>query len=288
MTETATLDPPRPRIEAEPLPAARLESGLPARAEPVAPQAVGTIPLMLGGVSLLVLGLAALGTLNFVLDQFARSPLLGVLTAAVAVVGFGLVGAGVWREIRALIGLHTVDRLRAELAASTTPHALRAWLREIGASDPLMTAAEQMNDPAALRALLRAGPIAELRVKADALGRAAAMQIFAATAAVPSPAFDGLLVAWRGLRLVRQVAELHGMRPGLLGTLALLRRTALSAAGVVATDMAANTLAHAVVSNPLLQHVAGDVAGAGVAARRMIVLARAAAAACSPLGPEPE
>jgi len=32
--------------------------------------------------------------------------------------------------------------------------------------------------------------------------------------------------------------------------------------------------------------VAGDVAGAGVAARRMMVLARAAAAACSPLPPE--
>ncbi len=133
-------------------------------------------------------------------------------------------------------------------------------------------------------ALLRAGPVAALRARADALGRTAALQVFAAAAAVPSPALDGLLVGWRGVRLVRQVAELHGLRPGLFGTLALLRRMAFTAAGVVATDLAADAVARAVLSNPLLERLAGDVAGAGVAARRMIVLARVTAAACSPLG----
>jgi len=54
---------------------------------------------------------------------------------------------------------------------------------------------------------------------------------------------------------------------------------------VVATDLAIDTLARAALSSPLLQHVAGDVAGAGVASRRMIVLARATAAACSPVPP---
>jgi putative membrane protein len=44
-----------------------------------------------------------------------------------------------------------------------------------------------------------------------------------------------------------------------------------------------NAATHAIIAHPLLRHLAGDVAGAGVAARRMIVLARAAAAACSPL-----
>jgi len=135
-------------------------------------------------------------------------------------------------------------------------------------------------------ALRRAGPLATLRGRADALGRVAAVQVFAAAAAVPSPSLDGLLVAWRGARLVRQVAELHGLRPGTLGTLALLRRVMLSAASVMATDVAANTLANAVLSNPLLERLAGDVAGAGVAARRMIVLARVTSVACSPLPPE--
>ena len=132
-------------------------------------------------------------------------------------------------------------------------------------------------------ALLRTHVAAGLQQRADALGRTAAMQVFAATAAVPSPALDALVVAWRGVRLVRQIAELHGLRPGLLGTLALLRRTAMAAATVAAADMALDAAARAVLSNPLLAHLAGDVAGAGVAARRMVVLARAVCAACSPL-----
>lgn len=63
----------------------------------------------------------------------------------------------------------------------------------------------------------------------------------------------------------------------------MLQKTALNAATVAATEFAVNAATHAVVSHPLLRHLAGDIAGAGVAARRMIVLARAAAAACSPL-----
>ncbi len=287
---TETLDLPRPRIELEPLPSPRLEANLPALLPEAKPErGPGTIPLVLGGVGLLVLGLSALGTVNFVLDQFLRSAALGWLTAAVGAAGFGLIAAGVWRELRGLFSVETVDRLRVALAgpdALGARPALRRWLARLPEGAPLADAIDAVDDPDTLRALLRAGPLADLRAKSDALGRTAALQAFAAAAAVPSPALDGLIVAWRGTRLVRQVAELHGLRPGLFGTLSLLRRTMLSAAGVVATDVAANTLTHAVLSNPLLQHVVGDVAGAGLAARRMIVLSRAASAACSPLAPD--
>lgn len=287
MSEIETQNRPRPRIEIEAVPAPRLEAGLPVLV-PAPERGIGTIPLVLGGIGLLAVGLSALATANFVAAQFVRSAALGWLTAAVALAGFGLIGAGVWRELRGLFGLETVDRLRAELASAEALRArplLRRWLASLPDGEVRAANFASIDDPAALRALLRAGPLAELRARADALGRNAAMQIFAITAAVPSPAFDGLMVAWRGARLVRQVAELHGVRPGLLATFSLLRRTALSAAGVMATDLAANTLTNAVLSNKLLGHVAGDMAGAGVAARRMIVLARAAAAACSPLPP---
>jgi uncharacterized membrane protein YcjF (UPF0283 family) len=279
---------PLPRIELEEAAAPRLDAGLPV---PLAAPAVtdrGTLKLFLGGISVLATGFAALGSANFVISQFDRSPTLGWLTLGVAVAGFGLIGAGVWRELRGLFALRSVDRLRAAVARSdiaTLKSALRPWLAAQPDGLALIEALAPVTDPAAALALLRAGPVASLRARADALGRTAAVQVFAATAALPAPAFDGLLVAWRGTRLVRQVAELHGMRPGTLATLALLRRTALSAAGVVAADLATDTAARAFLSNPLLRHVAGDVAGAGVAARRMMVLARAAAAACSPLPP---
>jgi uncharacterized membrane protein YcjF (UPF0283 family) len=279
---------PLPRIELEAEAAPRLDANLPVALAVPAAADRGTLRLVLGGVGVLAVGFAALGSANFVVDQFARAPALGWLTLAVAVAGFGLVGVGIWRELRGLFGLRTVDRLRASVAAGdigALKSAIRPWLAAQPDGAALIAALAPIEDPAAALALLRAGPVAALRARADALGRTAAVQVFAATAALPAPAFDGLLVAWRGTRLVRQVAELHGMRPGMLATLALLRRTALSAAGVVATELATDTAARAFLSNPLLRHVAGDVAGAGVAARRMIVLARAAAAACSPLPP---
>jgi uncharacterized membrane protein YcjF (UPF0283 family) len=287
--ETLPLAPPLPRIEAEAAEAPRLEPGMPAlMAAPLAAEP-GTLRLVLSGALVLALGFAALGSANFVAAQFAQSPALGWLTLGVAAAGFGLIGAGIWREVRGLFALRRVDRLRQAVAAAdmaALKAAIRPWLAAQPDGPALIAALEPIGDPAAALALLRAGPVASLRARADALGRTAAVQVFAATAALPAPAFDGLLVLWRGARLVRQVAELHGMRPGTLATLALLRRTALSAAGVVATDLATDTAARAFLSNPLLRHVAGDVAGAGVAARRMIVLARAAAAACSPLPPE--
>ena len=69
------------------------------------------------------------------------------------------------------------------------------------------------------------------------------------TAISPSPGLDALVFAWRGVRLVRQVAALHGLRPGLAGTLALLRRTLQDAAMVAATDVAVDAAARALLSN---------------------------------------
>jgi len=274
-----------PRFELEDHAAPRLEpEALPVFAAPRA--GLGTLGLVAAGSAILVVGLAALQTGNFVAAQFARAPLLGWLTLAVAVVGFGLIGVAAWRELRGLFGMHTVDRLRQRLAdPATAKLAAREWLAQLPEGAALLPAVAATDDPAVIAALLRAGPAATLRSRADALGRTAAMQVFAATAAIPSPTFDGLLVTWRGVRLVRQIAELHGLRPGLLGTLSLLRRVALTAAALMATDFAANVLARAVLSSPLLEHLAGDAAGAGVAARRMIVLARVTAVACSPLDP---
>ena len=225
---------------------------------------------------------------NFIADQFARAPLLGWLTLAVAVAGFGLIGGGIWRELRGLFALRHVDHLRTAFAsgdAARVRTAARSWLADLSEGAAVLPAIEAAADPAAIAALLRAGPLAALRARTDALGRAAAVQNFAATAIVPSPLFDGLLTGWRGVRLVREVAALYGVRPGLFATLSLLRRTAFSAASVVTTDVAVTTALGALTSHPMLRHLGGDMAGAGVGARRLFLLARATAEACTPFHP---
>lgn len=285
----------QPRIETETSRADRLDiapEALPVVAttatEPADPR-WGMPILVLAGCGVLALGLAALQTGNFVAAQFARSRLLGALTLLVALAGFGLILLGIWRELRALAALHGVDRLRRDLV-SDDPQAriaaARRWLDRVEGGAVLRPALDALNDPDAVLPLLRAGMEAKLRARADALGRKAAMQVVAGMAATPAPSLVVVLISWRGLRLIRQIASLYGLRPSLFGTLGLLRRTAFAATATAVTEAAINTAAHAVLSTPLLTHLAGEMAGGAVAARRMIVLGRAASVACTPLPPD--
>ncbi len=226
---------------------------------------------------------------HFGAAEFARARPLGWLTLLVAVLGFGLILLGIGRELRALLRLRGVDRLRRDLAGQDAEARLRAarrWLGEIEGGDVLLAPLAALNDPDAIVPLLRAGMEAGLRARAATRGRPAAGPGVAGLAAPPAPSLGVLLISWRGLRLIRQVAALYGLRPGVLGTLSLLRRTALAAGATAVTEVAVNSAAHAVLSTPLLAHLAGEMAGGAVAARRMVVLARATAVACTPL-PEP-
>ncbi len=278
---------PAPRVETEDLPAPRLEAELAVVELELPPKRRWGMPaLTLGGASVLLLGLAGVESFDIVTDAFARSPVLGGAALAVAATGFGMIGLGFWRELAALAALRGVDRLRTGLASTDgkiRARAAREWLKELPEGPALLPAINAINDPDAILSLLRSGPAAALRNQADALGRAAALQSVAGIAAMPSPGLAALFVAWRGLRLIRQIAALHGLRPGIFATIGLLRRTALSAGAVAGVEIATNTAAHAFLSSGLIQQFAGEMAGAGVAARRMLVLARAATVACSPV-----
>lgn len=285
-----TESPPRPRIEVESVASPRLEflpEALPVALLPAPVPPGGTVPALLG-VSVLAIGLGAVGAAGFVQDQFARGPVIGWAAAAFAALGFGLIAAGVRREVRGLFALREVDHLRTGLASAdvrSVRHAARAWLALVPDAPDIDAALAALDEPEAIRALLRAQLGGTLRGRVDRLARTAALQSVAIVAAVPSAGLDALAIGWRGVRLVREIAAIHGVRPGTLATLALLRRTAIAAASVAVTEMAVNALTQAVVSNPLLRHVLGDGAAAGVAARRLLILARAASLACSPLAP---
>ncbi len=275
---------PEPFLLLEPEAAPRLEA-LPSLLPTVEPVRRRWSPTLVGA-AILALGFPALWGAWLVSALFDRWDALGWASLVVLLAGLGLVGLGIGRELRCLAALRRVDRLRAEFAsgeADRVAKAARRWLELLPQYGAILPAVAAADTPESVLALLRVGPAQALRDASDVLGRSAALQTVAIVAATPSPALDALTVGWCGVRLIRQVAALHGMRPGILGTLALLQKTASAAATVAATEVAVNAATHAMVSHPLLRHLAGDVAGAGVAARRMIVLARAAAAACSPI-----
>ena len=259
---------------------------LPARAtrEPRQPLAIAA-----GALILLIGGVAALELANFAAAQFDRSPLLGWLTIALIGPPAAALGWSVVREWRGYASLRTVERIRDGLQSDDLEVArrhARGWLRAIAAPDDLARSVEAATDPATVRALLRAGPLARLDQEAAQAGRSAALQILAATAVSPWPGLDGVLVVWRGLRLIRRIAGLYGMRPGTLGTLRLWRRVALDAGSVAAADVVVATMTDALFSSPLGGALAGQASGSAIAAQRMLRLSVAVARSCRPIDEE--
>ena len=279
-------------MDAAPEPFLLLEAEAARRLEPVPSIVVAAEPVrpLLSsaslGMAILGFGLPVLWAASLLSALFDRWGALGWAGVVVLVVGVSLIGVSLARELRGLSMLRRVDQLRADLAsgeAATVARAAQQWLAALPQHAAILPALAAADSPEAVLALLHAGPARALREATGVLGRTVALQSVAIVAATPSAALETLTVGWCGVRLIRQVAALHGMRPGIFGTLALLQKTAMAAATVAATEMAVNVATHTIIAHPLLRHVAGDVAGAGVAARRMIVLARAAGAACSPL-----
>ncbi len=252
-----------------------------------AARAPAPMPAALGGLALLLLALLGLDLANFLADQFARSTALGLLTFLLVLPPVGLLGWGMWREWEGFAGLRRADGLQRALAgedAAAARAAAAAWLGGVAAPSDSLRAVRAAPDAATVRALLRAAPaLARLDDAVAREGRAAAVEALALTAVSPWPGLDGALVAWRGMRLVRRVAELHGMRPGALGTLRLFRRVALDAGMVAAADVAVGAAAEALLQSPLAGGLAGGAAGSAVAARRMLTLAQATARACRPV-----
>ena len=277
----------------DPGPAPRLDFGweqavVPVPAAVERPRRWSGLGRLAAGAAVLGIGLAALDAANFVAAQFDRGAGLGWVTLGVVATGVALIGSAAWAELKGLAALHSVDRGRAAFARhdldAAKAEALR-WASGCAEAAPLQPAIRNAGSVEELAALLRAGPLRRLEEQSAALGRAAALQGFAVTAISPSPGLDALVFAWRGVRLVRQVAALHGIRPGAAATVALLRRTLVDAATVAVTDIAVDTAARAILSNPILQHVAGETAAGAVAARRMLRLSRVAAEACRVVPP---
>lgn len=256
---------------------------------------LGTLGLAASGIAVLLATWAGFGLASLVADQFATSPLLGWLSLAAAGAGVALLGAAVLRELRGLASLGTVDGLAALLADPSAPvddvrsRAL-AWVRGVARRVPeagrVIPAINAAGTAAEIAAHLRAGVAALLAAEAARIGRRAAVEGGAIVALTPSPGLDGVIALWRGLRVVREVASLHGLRPGLFGTARLMRRTISIAATTAGADLLAQTAAEGFVgATPVVRELAAAVPGAGIAAFRLYRLAVATAAACSPLKP---
>lgn len=288
--------PPPPPLLGPRLLAPETEGAIAHRAPPPQEEAVpepglpGSAVALTAGLGLLLLGWLGLGSLDFVRGLFARAEWLGWLGAGLIGGGWLLAAGACWAEWRALRRLGRVRALAGHLArlpdAAPPPAALIDWLEGLAArlpeAGPAAAAMARAPDMGSLRGLWRGALRPVLEEAVARLGREAGRRAFLGTAIAPSPALDGLVVLLIGLRLLRQVARLHGMRPGALAGLALLRRLIVSAGVTTGVELAAET-AFAQAMEAKAAGLAGGAAGAVTAALRMPRLAAAAGRACRPL-----
>jgi len=196
-------------------------------------------------------------------------------------------------EARAYRSLGSVERLRAVLAApNASLPAVRAraleWMGQLGEAVPDAPQAVRLVREAGtvveLRGVLRSRVADPLRERAASLGRRAAAEGATLVAVCPHPALDGLIAGARGLLVIRRVAALYGLRPGLTVTLALLRRVAWTAAGTTGLSLVSQGLAdHVLTGLPVVKHVAAAIPGTGAVAVRLYRLAGVTAEACCPV-----
>lgn len=182
-------------------------------------------------------------------------------TLAVALVAL------IWRELRALARLGRIDELRrrTELAvttgdAATADEALAALTR-LYARRPEMAWAltrfgdrrDDVMDTADRLALFETDVLRPLDQQAVAAIAGTAQITAVFTAISPFATLDMLVTGWRNLALVQRLAGIYGGRPGLAGSIKLMRRVVLYMAltgGLEAGDS-----------------LAGHVLGGGVAAK---------------------
>ena len=262
---------------------------------PLAPPSpgLGSLGWIGAGLGILVAGVSLLSLIGFVLDQMARSTALGWASLTTVSAGVLAVLWGVMREVRSYRRLARVDALRAKLRPPGVPVEVAraectAWLETVAQKLPdpesVRLAMNGCTTTEEVRAMLAHRAVEPLREQAKVIGTRAASQGAAMVAIIPSPALEGLAAGLRSLKLVREIASLYGLRPGPTVTLGLVRRAAVTAASVYGiNEIAGAAAAHLLADAPVLRSIASAAPGAGITARRIYLLSRTVAEACSPL-----
>src|SRR5271169_569919 len=275
----------------------RLDLSLPAISEPSLPLLTARgfpspFAVAMTGLGILVVSVVGIDLVQFVDGAFAHGTGVGILATAAVAAGAG--GALYWltAELRGLFRLRSAERLR-----SLIPSALASELKvEIDAAaailarDPLLGKAvgsyravlephHTGHDALELFSRFVLAPADQL---AQAATRRAAAQAFAINAISPTVLLDTLFFAVRAMRLIREIAEIYGQRPGLAGTVHLLRRLASGAALVGAVDVVGGVIAQQ-LGGAVLERLSAGAAESAYAAQKMARLGLIATALCRPI-----
>ncbi len=222
----------------QPEPEGQLPAPLAPAIEPDRPKSRLWLRLLLGAGSLFVAGLLGLQAYDFATGLFQRSVWLGgTFSALLALIAAGAVGI-VGREILSLRRLGQVEDLRAEgerLMASETHGQAEEFLRKVeklyrerqDLDRPICDFHDQASDAHNDRErldLFAHHVFSPLDKAAYNIVKSSGRDIAVLTALSPIGALDSLFVCVRTVSMMRGIARLYGVRPGLTATVRLAKR----------------------------------------------------------------
>jgi putative membrane protein len=221
-----------------------------------------------GGLVSLAFGLAVT---NLIEDLFARFPPLGWVGLTLTILALIALLAILFREVRGLSRLKTIEDLRQRAAAVIVSddltdgrNVVRDLLELQRHAAPLARARARLEshlgdiiDGAGLVQLAEREMMSPLDQEARRLVSAAAKRVSIVTAVSPRAAVDMFFVLVTALGLARRLALLYGGRPGTLGLIRLVRQVISHLA--ITGGMAA--------SDSLIQQVIGHGVAAKLSAR---------------------
>ncbi len=220
--------------------------------------------ILLSAVSVIVSLAIGLWTDQLIRELFERAPWLGWLAAAAAAVALIAVLIIAGREMRALMRLSSIERLREAAADATrrddasAARKVVAELTGLVAANPETAAGRralkeldgEIIDGANLIRLAEVDLLAPLDAKARILVLDAAKRVSVVTAVSPRALVDLAYVVFEVARLIRRLSELYGGRPGTLGSFRLAR-SVLAHLAVTGAIAAGDDLVHQLVGQGL-------------------------------------
>ena len=201
-------------------------------------------------LTMFVGGVLAVESIEWVRAMYARSEALGLGFSAL--LGVVLASAAWWTasEVAQLRRLKVVESLCAEAAllGSEGSERARMWIAKVEAATATTAARArlfaQANDTildthsdADALAIFRRTVLTPLDEAAYRAVASAARATALGVSVSPVASIDAALVIWRSVRMVRQIAQIYGLRPGSAATIILVRRLLYGALQSVAVDV---------------------------------------------------
>ncbi len=251
------------------------------------------------GIGCFVILWMALEVHLFVQRSFETSAGYGWISLSLVI---GMVGALTWilaSEVIAYVKLRSVERLQKAIQSDNNPtftkHLLETYCQRLRRRhDPEINSAIGHFERSEQEMRTAEGKVAPLNVRiertllvpldrrVDRIIQRESVSVGLITGLAPWAVIDAILVLWRNVRMMRNIASVYGVRPGIAGTTRLVRKALFN---VVVADLSQHASDLVTSKVPALGVVAPAAAQGMTSAMLTIRLGLWTQAMCRPTAP---